>query len=458
MAPEQAAGDGAIDARTDVYALGAVLHEMLAGESPFAAASPQDMLRRVLHEAPTALATRRADVSSFLDGAVRRALAKRPDDRFPSAAAFATALAVASDGVPGSVESRHEVVDRAPRDDRGRRVSARAAMYAAVAMLAVGLAGGWALARLPILEHLGDAPVGAVSPPFDARVERQFATPAPASEASRLSVVDRAGRLVRTIPAERPWTPRFSPDGRSVAYGAFGTGRRTSDIWVTDLDAGTTRRLTDDPDDSNDPQWSADGSWIAYSARASAGKDLMMAHVDGEEARVLARRPGTQFPSDWMRDGSGLLVTEEAGRNKHDILVQPTDGSASRPYAATAADESAARVSPDGRWIAYTSDESGRPEVYLDSRAAPGRHVTVSSGGGVHPAWRGDGKELYYWNNGALVAVRLDAPRGIAPPAVATRTLLFRSSYHVDVNTMYDVSPDGQRFAIVHAEQQSKKP
>src|SRR3954471_9089590 len=98
MAPEQAAGDGAIDARTDVYALGAVLHEMLGGEPPFAAASQHAVLRRVLHDAPAALATRRADVSSFLDATVRRALAKLPDDRFPSAAAFAAALAVPSSG------------------------------------------------------------------------------------------------------------------------------------------------------------------------------------------------------------------------------------------------------------------------------------------------------------------------------------------------------------------------
>ena len=94
MAPEQAAGEPRVDARTDVYALGAVLHEMLAGESPFAAASQQAVLRRVMHEPPMALATRRADVPPSLDAAVRRALAKRPDERFPSAAAFAAALAV----------------------------------------------------------------------------------------------------------------------------------------------------------------------------------------------------------------------------------------------------------------------------------------------------------------------------------------------------------------------------
>jgi len=94
MAPEQAAGDRPIDARTDVYALGAVLHEMLAGESPFAAASHQVMPRNGMHEPAIALATRRADVSPSLDAAVRRALAKEPDDRFPSAAAFAAALAV----------------------------------------------------------------------------------------------------------------------------------------------------------------------------------------------------------------------------------------------------------------------------------------------------------------------------------------------------------------------------
>jgi Tol biopolymer transport system component len=264
-----------------------------------------------------------------------------------------------------------------------------------------------------------------------------------------LIVVDRAGRPLHEIPGNRPWTPRFSPDGRRVAYGAFGPGRETSDLWVTDIDAGTTRRLTDDGGDANDPQWSSDGATVAYSASAPGGKDVVTQSLSGGTARVLAARDGTQFPSDWLRDGSALLVTEEAGPNQHDILVQPADGSPARPYAATSADESAARFSPDGRWVAYTSDESGRAEVYVDAYPQPGRRRMISSGGGVHPVWRGDGRELYYWRDGALVAVRLGAAVGGAPPAPGEQTVLFRAPYNVGVNTMYDVSPDGERFVIV---------
>jgi Tol biopolymer transport system component len=165
----------------------------------------------------------------------------------------------------------------------------------------------------------------------------------------------------------------------------------------------------------------------------------------------VAVREGTQFPSDWLRDGSALLVTEEAGSNQHDILVQPVDGSPPWPYAATSADETAARVSPDERWVAYTSDESGRSEVYLDSYPRPGRRISVTSNGGAHPVWRGDGRELYYWNDGRLLVVRLDAARGDSAPVVGPPSVLFRASYYIGPNTMYDVSPDGERFVIVQA-------
>jgi len=472
MAPEQALGGRDVDARTDVYALGAVLHEMLAGESPFAAGSQHAVLRRVMNETPTALASRRADVSSFLDAAVRRALAKRPDDRFPSAATFAAALTAAAGSAESAssgassvsrVDAREEAAGSASR--RARQVSARAAMYFAGLMLAAGLGGGWLLARTPVPKP-ADGVSNVVRSLMDAGAAQRSAGAAQRSAAVvvsgdatdqlTLAVVDRAGRPERTIAAERPWTPRISPDGQRVAYGAFADGRPSSDLFVTDFRTGTTTRLTDDDGDSNDPQWSADGSTIAYSAGAPGGKDVLTRRFDGREPRVVASRDGTQFPSDWRRDGSALLVTEESGGNKHDILVQPADGSTPRIFAATAADETTARVSPDGRWVAYTSDESGRAEVYLDSYDHPGRPVVLSLGGGIHPVWRGDGQELYYWNEHALVAVRLGISLGDAPPAVKTRTLLFRAPYIGGVNTMYDVSPDGERFVIVRSREKGK--
>ncbi len=443
MAPEQAAGERALDARVDVYALGAVLHEMLAGESPFAASTRQAVVQRLMHEQPVALATRRADVAPFIATAVRRALAKRPDDRFPNAAAFAAALLP----VPpdGAVPETPTAESGPPITTGGRTVPARAAFYAAVAMLVVGLAGGLLLDPSSVVRRWTSAAPAFVRPPIAAAVAPE---PTMTGDLS-LTVVDRAGRPVRTIAANRPWTPRFSPDGRRVAYGAFGDGRETSDLWVTDLETGTTRRLTDGDADANDPQWSSDGAALAYSASAPAGKDVMLRTLDGSKEYVLASRTGTQFPSDWLRDGT-LLVTEQAGPDRGDILVQPKDGSTARPYAATAADETAARISPDGRWVAYNSDESGRVEVYLDSYPRPGRRVTISSGGGQDPVWRGDGRELYYWRGGELVAVRLDAVAGgDAPSGRGAETVLFRAPYHSALNTMYDVSPDGQRFVIV---------
>ncbi|HJP85958.1 MAG TPA: protein kinase [Gemmatimonadaceae bacterium] len=436
MAPEQVAGDRPIDARTDVYALGAVLHEMLAGESAFATASRQQIRRGMMYEPVVALAARRADVSSSIDDAVRRAMAKDPDDRFPSAGAFAAALTTPLRG--GGSKAR------------GRMISARAAVYAVSGVLVVGLASGWALARAPyvkrvpvplILPDVGAQPVFSESP----RIRHQSAN----GEGMSLVVVDRSGRSLQTIDADRPWTPRFSPNGRLVAYGAFGSGRSTSDLWVTDLDAGKTRRLTDDDNDSNDPQWNAQGTTVAYSVRADDGKDLFMQPLGAGHPQLLASRRGTQFASDWLRDGSALLVTEENGDNKHDIIVQPADGSPASPYAVTAADETGARISPDERWVAYTSDESGRSEVYLDSYPHPGHRVAVSANGGAFPVWRADGRELYYWNDDRLVVVQIDGGEGAVTPAIGPSIVLFTAPYYAGPNTMYDVSPDGKRFVIV---------
>jgi eukaryotic-like serine/threonine-protein kinase len=339
-------------------------------------------------------------------------------------------------------------------------------MYAAAAMLVLGLAGGWGLSRSAILArglsvlHREDPQPDSRADGVADRIARGEVAGIAAAAAGTagavapdmsLAVFDRAGRPLRVIPADRPWTPRISPDGRRVAYGAFGDGRGTSDLWITDLDDGSTRRITDDDADNNDPQWSPDGSLLAYSVSAAGGKDLMVQNVAATAgtSRMLAARSGVQFASDWLRDGSALLVTDESSESGHDIIVQPADGSAAKPFVATSADETTARISPDGRWVAYTSDRSGQSEVYLQSYPKGEQRVLVSKGGGYHPVWRADGRELFYWSHGVLIVVRLGTPVGDRAPVIGGQSKLFAAPYQSGPNTMYDVSPDGKRFVIV---------
>jgi len=328
-----------------------------------------------------------------------------------------------------------------------RTVAARFVVYAAAVGIVAGIGTEWRLA--PAVARLSGAIAAARQQASATRGPNAgAASHSGASGELSLVVVDRGGRVVRDIAANRPWTPRFSPDGRRIAYGAFGEGRGTSDIWITELDAGTTRRLTDDDGDSNDPQWSPDGATLAYSVNAPGGKDIAEQRVDGGDARIVASRPGTQFPTDWLRDGSALLLSEDAGDSQYGILVQPANGAPARPYA-TGARETAGRVSPHTHWVAYTSDESGREEVYVDSYPSPRYRIMVSRAGGVDPVWRGDGRELYYWRGGALIAVPIDGSRGDRPPTLGTERVLFQLPYEHTISAMYDVSPDGERIAIV---------
>jgi serine/threonine-protein kinase len=448
MSPEQAAGERALDARVDIYALGAVLHEMLAGEAPFAASSRQVVLQRLLLEPPPTVLARRTDVPPSLDAAIRRALAKRPNERFPSAASFGSALTGALQRPPYESTASGEVQSGESAPSSRRMVTARFATYAALGGIGAGLLGGWGLAHTSAVNRWRDGAIDQEAASPSLTTADAVATVGNTDGLS-LVVVDRRGQLQRTIPANRPWTPRFSPDGKRVAYGAFGPGRQTSDVWITDVDGGATRRLTDDDGDSNDPQWSPDGSTVAYSVNAPGGKDIASRRLSGGGAKIVAARDGTQFPSDWLRDGSALLVTDDAGANGHDILVQPTDGSAAQQYEASSADETTARISPDGRWIAYTSTRAGRSEVYLDSYPRAGKPLLVSRNTGFDPTWRADGRELYYWRDDALIAVSLDRWSSGSTPAVGAETVLFHAPYNRNVNTMYDVSPDGSRFVLV---------
>ena len=333
-----------------------------------------------------------------------------------------------------------------------RTVSARVVVYVAAAAIVLGAVTGWGLAHSPTVERWRAA-LSAVSQRANSnaasRATAASNTVAGPTDQLSLVVVDRGGQVVREIAANRPWAPRFAPDGRRVAYSASGDGRSTGDIWITDVDGGATRRLTNDDADNGHPQWSPDGGTVAYSANAREGKTITSQWSTGGGTRVLASRPGVQFPTDWLHDGSALLISADAGANQFDIVVQPTDESPAHPYAATRAQETTGRISPHTHWVAYTSNESGRDEVYVDSYPRPGYRALISQGGGGDPVWRGDGQELYYWRGDALIAVPIDGSRGGRPPILGAERVLFHSPYEHSLSSTYDVSPNGQRIAIV---------
>jgi serine/threonine-protein kinase len=268
----------------------------------------------------------------------------------------------------------------------------------------------------------------------------------------KMSVTDRAGREQQVLSERFPWAPRFSPDGRRVVYSALTPGQQGEDMWsgevwhtdllVTELASGTTERLTTDGNDNNDPAWRPDGRAIAFDAGLLGTKDIFVRTLDGDSARLLVSRPGNQFPADWTPDGNAVFFDDPVPG----IWLQPVSGGAPRTYAAGADDPGRARVSPDGHWIAYSSNEMGRREVYVQSYPTPGRKVLVSAGGGTAPAWRRDGRELYYWQGDQLIAASLEARGAGDPPIVRGRTPLFHASL---VGGNYDVSPDGTRFVVV---------
>jgi len=260
-----------------------------------------------------------------------------------------------------------------------------------------------------------------------------------------LALFDRRGREQLLFRSGGFWAPRFSPNGNQIAFGA----RNPDDVWIYDLLAQTRRRFTLDGASNNDPTWSPDGRQLAFSAnRPPSRKDLLVRNIDGTGGeRQLVVREGLQWPSDWTRDGY-IIYTDVPLDEDRDILAVKADGSgAPFPYLDTPFVEKSADVSPDGRWIAYDSNAPGQFEVFVNRFPRPSASpVIVSSGGGRNPRWGPDGRELFYWNDKRLIAVRLDLGDR---PRVVNRTTVLETRYAGADHPNYDVHPDGQRFVVV---------
>ena len=271
----------------------------------------------------------------------------------------------------------------------------------------------------------------------------------------QLGTVARDGTGLR-LSSRRPqnW-PRLSPDGRRIARQMIDPARGNPDVWVEDLLDGTLVRVTTATGTEILPVWSPDGRRLAYGSGSSLDeRRLSIAVADGTGVAQEFPCPGRYCePTDWSPDGRYLIVNTRAAMNggRGDVwrVVLESGGSAeallSEPFP-----EYDARISPDGQWLAYVSEETGRAEVSVRAISGPPRRLVASNNGGSQPVWRRDGHELLYVDlegrlRGRSVGRR---PRGeIALGADVPLPVPLIGSGHW--GTQYDVSPDGQRIYFI---------
>lgn len=452
MAPEQAMGEKAVDARSDVYALGAVSYEMLAGEPPFTGPTPQAIVAKVMTTPPASLRTLRETIPANVDRAVSTALAKLPADRFATAKAFADALRDSQTHSAEAMPSARDAVDAVETNRSARR----RAMFAA-AMTLVGIAGaaGWAIGRR-----------GAVS-----------TTLGPGSE-TRFAIESRPGERSPTILGQ---LHAIAPDGSSIVYVATLAGK-TQQLWrrqMQALDATPIEGTTG----ASDPVFSPDGQSVAF----VVGADIMKVPIEGgTPTRIAKVSSGTSRGLTWTSSGDIVFATN----GSETLFVVSADGGTPReifrsagghgfrwPVAIRGSDDilftefaprgdtvllrvgtlKSGAITPlaadmfsavgvhDGELIYLTRTGELRAIAYdVKARAVHGRSVRIASGVLMSPgtgfgfAAMGAAGDIIFREGRPVSQLVMVSPSGQAKAVVAD-TLAFENPR---------ISPDGQQIAV----------
>jgi serine/threonine protein kinase len=281
-----------------------------------------------------------------------------------------------------------------------------------------------------------------------------FRTGSP-GQARQLVWRDRSGKELGRIgdnSVDR-YGPELSPDGRRVVLTRTVDGN--SDAWVMDLERGVPSRFTSDVASENSAIWSPDGARIAFTSNRSGFNHLYVKPASGagqEEPLLTGTAEATNgAPSDWSRDGRYLLYRTQSAKTRFDLWAWALDGSApSFSIAHSDADDRDGQFSPNGKWVAFESDESGRFEIYVQRFPGPGMKWLISTNGGAQVRWSQNGKELFYISlDGQLMAVsiQLDAEREIVKADAPVALFATHVGNPVSVfRQQYMVSPDGLRF------------
>jgi Tol biopolymer transport system component len=266
--------------------------------------------------------------------------------------------------------------------------------------------------------------------------------------------VDRRGQPLNSLDVAAGFShPWLSHDEKRFIADQFDPQTSTYDLWLYDVSGGNHQRSTFDPANDFCPVWSPDGSHIVWASNRNGGVANLYqkaASLAGEET-LLLKSDYNNIPTDWSRDSRFIIYYQLDPKTKADVWVLPAPGSGEAmpfPVVRTEANEIAGTLSPDGRWLSYASDVSGRYEVYVQSFPGGGGKRQVSTGGGIGPHWRRDGRELFYYSgDGKLMAAPVRSGESLEVDESAS-LFEFRAGTLLVTFTPFAVTADGQRFLI----------
>jgi eukaryotic-like serine/threonine-protein kinase len=307
---------------------------------------------------------------------------------------------------------------------------------------------------VPVVEGVVQSPVsGAAQYSISSTGSLVYVTGGIQSAQSRLVWVNRNGtEQPLAAPVRTYQFPRLSPDGRRVGVAI---AEQETQIWLYDLSRETMTRFTFEGNTNGNPTWTPDGKRIAFESNRKGPVNLFWQLADGSGGlERLTTSENFNAPSSWSPDAQLLAFIEANPTTGYDIWVLRMGDRKALPFLQTPFLESAPRFSPDGRWLAYISDESGHREIYVQPYPAPGGKWQISTEGGTEPMWNPNGRELFYRSGDKMMAVEITGQPSFF---VGNPKVLFEGPYEPTPATFpdYDVSSDGQRFLMLKASEQA---